>query len=126
MLFCKDIEQKAVDTLCSYCKIGTRILSLIEEKNYLGIELILKKRDDLFSNFKKIELFLKQSGINIFENKDIIQSMLTGIEQNKLIENSSTEILNYYRSKLSQLTDSIKYIRKAQHSIYEHTLRKEV
>ena len=126
MLFCKDIEQKAVDTLCSYCKVGTRILTLIEEGSYLGIDLILKKRDDLFSNFQKIEVFLRQNGINIFDNKDITQNMLIGIEQNKKIESYSKDILSYYRTKLLQLSDSINYIKKAKHSIYEHTLRKEV
>ena len=126
MLFCKDIEQKAVDTLCSYCKVGTKILTLIENKNYSDIDIILKKREDLFSNFQKIENYLRENGINIFQNSSVINLITEGVAQNEIIQKSSSLVINFYRQKLLQLSDSLNYIRKAQHSVYEHTLRKEV
>ncbi len=126
MLFCQDIVQKAVDTLCSYCKTGARILSLIEDKDYSKIDSLLKKREDLFSNFQKMENYLTKKGINIFQNNSIIDFISQGVAQNELIQKNSSVVVNFYRQKILQLTDSINYIKKAQHSVYEHTLRKEV
>ena len=127
MLVQRDVEQKAIRTLCVYFELGSKIVDLISCEKYEEVDVLLQERQIMFENFKKFQNYLDTQGVDLFSNPDIQNKVYSIQKQNELIHANSSKIIGFYRSRINRLVDSVKYIKKAKfNTTYQNKLKREV